>query len=518
MKLRIFILFFSLFTLAGSLVMLGIWAQQNDAKRDDAERKNRRLQAESDAVAGTESAWRTLVQSADSISPSAFPEISEKTPLPPPLNTIAENAFSVQNLQYHLRWSSKPKTAETFEAQARSDMAATLRFAPELKPELAIRSVLSNIGTGRYRAVEAGTPREFLEQQAARHAYGFVGFFHNGDIFLFRRLTMSNGRSWVQAFRLNKAALEARLLAPAKKNFPKARLVYGDQPADPGNIEAKIPDFPAALLLGNNDIPLPEATKNSFRQNALIPLALLLIGAAGTLIVVCLGSIIRARRRERFVSAVSHELRGTLNTLCGIAANLNDGLVSAKDFPKTFETLDKAGLALTHLFENVLAYSGLKGRRHPGSSRETISAERLAEHLELRGAERLRVAGMHLSVQLEEQSRFAMLQTDVIAVERIVMNLFENACKYACQPGATVDLTILCKGKYMEINVRDRGSGIDAITRSKLFSENIRPRNGNKSLGLGLPLSRKIARALGGDLRLLASSSAGTCFQVRLPL
>ena len=42
MKLRIFILFFSLFTLAGSLVMLGIWAQQNDAKRDDAERKNRR--------------------------------------------------------------------------------------------------------------------------------------------------------------------------------------------------------------------------------------------------------------------------------------------------------------------------------------------------------------------------------------------------------------------------------------------------------------------------------------------
>jgi signal transduction histidine kinase len=190
-------------------------------------------------------------------------------------------------------------------------------------------------------------------------------------------------------------------------------------------LRRKLPSIPIVMLSGNDGEDARVRALQNVRQSAVAarprcfhcPPQKKNIPALGG----CLGSIIRTRRRERFVSAVSHELRGTLNTLCGIA------------------------------------------------------------------------------------------------VERIVMNLFENACKYACQPGASVDLNIRCKGKYMEINVRDHGSGIDAITRAKIFSQNIAPRNGSKSLGLGLPLSRNIARALGGGLRLPASSSAGTCFQVPAP-
>lgn len=518
MKLRIFILTLSLVTLAGTLVQLGIRMQHNDEKRAEAERESLRLQTEAAASVAVESAWNALLRNADSLSPEAFSELSKTIEMPALLRPIAENAFSVQNMQYHQYWNARPASAELFEAQARADIAAAIRFAPELEPLLRTDSILCNVGTRRYRVVEEGSPKQFFKQKSARHAYGFVGFCDNGNVFLFRRLTMAGGRSWTQAFRLNRTALEAWLLASVRKYFPNSQLVFGDKTLAPERDGKKFSDFPAALILGQSDIPVPDSAKNTLRQNALIPLALLLMGSAGTLIFVSLGSQIRARRRERFVSAVSHELRGTLNTLCGIAANLNDGLVPAKDFPKTFATLDKAGLALTHLFENVLAYSGLKGRRHPGSSKEIISVERLAEHLELRGAERLRVAGMHLTVQLDEKSRFVLLKTDVIAIERIVMNLLENTCKYACTPDANVNLNVRCTGKYLEISVRDSGPGIDAITRSKLFSENIRPHNGNKSLGLGLPLSRKIARALGGDLRLLASSSAGTCFQVRLPL
>lgn len=523
MKLRILVLGFCLIAIAGALARIGVWTQSVREKREIAERESRHLRAETAASEKIELAWNTLLQTANGISTETLQNLSSTHEVPEPLRSLAEAAFCVQNSQYRQIWNALPEKAKAdFGANLFEDMAAASRFEPSLASNGVLSHILFDVETKRCRIVDVGAPAQtagtFLQQTPARQIYGFAGFCHGGKVFLFRRLNAPDGSAWVQGFRLKKSALEAWLLSSVLKNFPATKLTFLSETGTTNAGGRKLFRLPATLAVAEEDVPEALSAKTVFSENPLLPAALLLIGAAGTLVVVTLVSIARTRRRERFVAAVSHELRSSCNTLCGISANLNDGDIPAKDFPKTFEMLDKAGLRLMHLFENVLAYSGLNGRRRPGASKEIISGERLAEHLELRGSERLRVAGMRLNLLLAENARFVLLKTDVIAVERIVMNLFENTCKYACVPGGKAELEVALRGKYLEIIVRDFGQGIDADTQARLFLDKVKKyRIGQHGLGLGLPLSRKIARALGGDLMLRENSSAGAAFLLRLP-
>jgi signal transduction histidine kinase len=89
------------------------------------------------------------------------------------------------------------------------------------------------------------------------------------------------------------------------------------------------------------------------------------------------------------------------------------------------------------------------------------------------------------------------------AVGRILVNLADNAAKYAAG-GGRVELSVVT-GAAIEIRLRDFGPGLDAATRRRLFQPFHRSAEaaaGNApGVGLGLALGRRLARAMGGDLR-----------------
>jgi signal transduction histidine kinase len=116
-----------------------------------------------------------------------------------------------------------------------------------------------------------------------------------------------------------------------------------------------------------------------------------------------------------------------------------------------------------------------------------------------------------------------MLETDVTAVEQIIFNLVDNACKYGRGvDGGTIRVSGCARDKRAAVTVRDEGPGVPAEEGTRLFrpfhKSATEAAHSQPGVGLGLALSRRLARALGGGLVLANPGSPGAEFRLELPL
>jgi signal transduction histidine kinase len=132
---------------------------------------------------------------------------------------------------------------------------------------------------------------------------------------------------------------------------------------------------------------------------------------------------------------------------------------------------------------------------------------------------------MSLEAKVLETDEELACVTDATALEQIVFNLVDNACKYAAgrctEPVVRVSLER--RGRWADLRVCDSGPGISRHERSRLFSPFHKSAdeaaNSKPGVGLGLALCHRLARALGGRLALEkpAGEEAGACFVLKLP-
>lgn len=114
------------------------------------------------------------------------------------------------------------------------------------------------------------------------------------------------------------------------------------------------------------------------------------------------------------------------------------------------------------------------------------------------------------------------VRTDPAAVDQILFNLVDNAGKYAAAAAdRRIHIEADSAGRWAVLRVRDHGPGISARDLRCLFKpfrkSAERAATSAPGVGLGLALSRRLARALGGDLRLVRAGGAGAAFELRLP-
>ena len=130
---------------------------------------------------------------------------------------------------------------------------------------------------------------------------------------------------------------------------------------------------------------------------------------------------------------------------------------------------------------------------------------------------RLKEAGVDFIADTSGEVWQSEVKADPAAVEHVLFNLIDNAAKYGAGP-VTLDAT--ASACTLKIRVRDQGKGIPAGERKQIFrpfhKSAAAAAESRPGVGLGLALSRRLARAGGGDLEL-ASNEAGTCFVLRLP-
>jgi signal transduction histidine kinase len=240
--------------------------------------------------------------------------------------------------------------------------------------------------------------------------------------------------------------------------------------------------------------------------------------------VACLlhGVIALSERRGAFVSAVTHELRTPLTTFRMYAEMLAEGMTtSAQQRQHYVETLRVEADRLAHLVENVLSYAQLeRGRR--GRQREDVTLGELVDRARGRLADRAGQAEMQLIVDAGQQVRGQTVHTDPTAVEQILFNLVDNACKYAAvAEDRRIHLQLETTGREARLRVKDHGPGISAAQARRLFrpfSKSVHEAASTApGVGLGLALCRRLACDLGGRLELEDTGNNGASFMLTLP-
>jgi signal transduction histidine kinase len=316
----------------------------------------------------------------------------------------------------------------------------------------------------------------------------------------------------IQGVWLDEPALKALLLAEVADLFPGARLVASDE----GDLEegTTLASFPWKLAVERNAevaVPLP--------RSVIYPLvagwgaAVLAILAAWLLVT---GLLRLSERRASFVSAVTHELRTPLTTFQLYSDMLASGAVKEEKRGDYFRTLRREAERLSHLVENVLAFSRIERRCERSTARPHNAGPMVAAMLErFRG--RLKEAGMDLIADTSGEAWQTPVKADPAAVEHVLFNLIDNAAKYGAGP---VTLDAETTARALKIRVSDHGKGIPARERKQIFrpfhKSAAAAAESRPGVGLGLALSRRLARAGDGDLEV-AEKGDGTCFVLSLP-
>ena len=219
------------------------------------------------------------------------------------------------------------------------------------------------------------------------------------------------------------------------------------------------------------------------------------------------------RARERFFAMVNHELRNALAAVYGWA----EILVRKRD-PATvpraaFEVLDAAREAVA-LINDLLDLSRLdEDRLRPiikavePVSIASRSMRRVTPAAELK----------EITLQLAAAPRLPTCQTDANRLEQILINLLSNAIKYSPER-SVVRVSIVEDGPRIVYRVEDEGPGVAQHDAERIFDIYVtKPDEETRGLGLGLPLSRRLARLLGGELYTVADPGKGGCFVLEVP-
>lgn len=228
-----------------------------------------------------------------------------------------------------------------------------------------------------------------------------------------------------------------------------------------------------------------------------------------------------AERRAAFVAAVTHELRTPLTTFRIYADMLAQEMVPAEHRGSYLETLRVEADRLGHLVDNVLQYARLE-RGRPRVARQTIAISDLMERLRPRFEARVAQVKLRLDLEMDAHTGLETITVDTAALEQILFNLVDNACKYAASgEGTDLKIQVTASANRFRWQVRDSGPGISLEQRRRLFqpfSKTVDQAAASApGVGLGLALSRRLARELGGDLRLESTDATGAVFLLEIP-
>ena len=224
------------------------------------------------------------------------------------------------------------------------------------------------------------------------------------------------------------------------------------------------------------------------------------------------------RVKATFLATMSHELRTPLNAILGytdlldaeIAGSLTDGQKAQ------LQRIHLASRHLLQMIEEILTFSRIEAGREEVHL-ETIDVAELSVET-CRLVEPLAVQKA-LAFQYEGPGKPLVVNTDAGKVRQILLNLLSNAIKFTERGG--ISLRVARADREIAFEVRDSGVGIEPDQLERIFeafqqASSTGPRR-HGGTGLGLTVSRELARLLGGDIAVTSSPQQGSTFTLRIP-
>ncbi len=225
--------------------------------------------------------------------------------------------------------------------------------------------------------------------------------------------------------------------------------------------------------------------------------------------------------KSQFLATMSHEMRTPLHGILGVtrllrSAGPEDTALSAAH---RLDMIERTGEHLLGLINDVLDYSKIEGghlRVEPADFDLAALVESVADLTRVSAAEK----GLALTLDVQAPSP-CWVHADASRLRQVLLNLTGNAVKFTERGG--VHLSVRREtGGNTTFEVTDTGAGIGADQRELIFAAFHQADGsfGRKhgGTGLGLTISRELARALGGDLACLQATAGGARFVLTLPL
>ena len=230
-------------------------------------------------------------------------------------------------------------------------------------------------------------------------------------------------------------------------------------------------------------------------------------------------NMVEARQKTSFVSNVSHELKTPLTSIRMYAELLSEGRVKDREKGRRYlQVIVDESVRLTRLVDNVLDFGRLEQGRKKYHLEELELTSYINEMLESYGP-RVQKAGLTITVRNPEQEVMILFDRDVL--EQVLLNLMDNAVKYASM-GGEIDISIKANDKRCEIWVCDSGPGIPKAHRKDIFEKFYRVDDSlttqQPGSGLGLSIARGLLRELNGNLKYEEREGGGSCFVVLIPI
>ena len=224
---------------------------------------------------------------------------------------------------------------------------------------------------------------------------------------------------------------------------------------------------------------------------------------------------IRAMQRQRdlFFAMMNHELRNALTGVYGWAERLvrrKTPEVSDQAVREVYEAADRTIVLLNNFLDLM--------RLDAGKVRPVIREVDTATVVQ-------RAVSTSEPAAAAKQQRLAVtldgapgtLRTDPVRLEQILVNLLSNAVRHSPER-ASVQIDVAAEAGGVRFSVIDHGPGVPPELRDRIFEpfERFDPQSGHGT-GLGLPVSRRLAEALGGSLRVEETSGGGATFILKIP-
>ncbi len=233
-----------------------------------------------------------------------------------------------------------------------------------------------------------------------------------------------------------------------------------------------------------------------------------------------------SRAKSEFLALMSHEIRTPLNSIIGYSALLKANQAYPPEDREALEAIEKSGHHLLGMINNMLEFSRLEAGKLEFASQPFAILEVISDALEQAGPAAWD-KGLEFSIELKGRVP-QHVQGDALRVRQILLNLLSNAVKFTREG----NIHLILEGVYqnepdpralLRLTVEDTGIGITPATRQKLFQPfsqgDASATRHFEGTGLGLVISRRLARGMGGDLIECSDPDGpGARFRLLLPL
>ncbi len=225
-----------------------------------------------------------------------------------------------------------------------------------------------------------------------------------------------------------------------------------------------------------------------------------------------------SKAKSEFLTTMSHELRTPLNAILGYMDLLEAGVHGELNDQQLgiIRRVRRSSKVLLALINDVLNIARIESG-HVDYQLEEFAATDLLRDTEIFMVQQFQSQDITLKI---EAAPALKIRADYEKAQQIMLNLLSNALKFT-PPGGHVTVTAVPEPRYALITVHDTGRGIPADKLELIFDRfvqvdrHLTPES-HQGAGLGLAISRELARAMGGELRALVSDDGAT-FQLTLP-